>query len=211
MQDLGSKLYIVFLLISLCVLGACSKETDIPEPEEVVTEHRFSVQEIQYFMEEGDGIESSRVEKQAEAVQNYGPSLLEVDHPVEWDDLTKASQFMIDAETLPQSLDVSQVEVWVPNTYMEEGNFTYSSETFPLSTSLIEKPINDASNTVLHLKVPVGSRLIIRNSVEKQVVRCSFKLKLKNEDTGEITELTGKWEGTLGYGNYSTYLDEEKI
>lgn len=212
MPYLSRRIYLWFIGISVLGLSACSKAEYIPEPEPEVVPDTYEVLDMTYFLTENDGIDTTTVSKDPEYIQNSTDFLMKLDHKVSWDNLTKQSSFRINQEHVPEGLDLAEVEVQVPGEYYAEGGFNYYSEKFPLSETDIERPdIASEANNVMHLKIPPHSLFIINNSVEQYKMTCSFKLKIKNERTGAISEISGKWMGTLRYFAYATSIDQEEI
>lgn len=215
-QFTGHKFAIYGLFIALFSLSACSKDYLAPESEEDGEELApdYRLLNIEYFLGEGDGIDTATIENDPEIVTNHTDDLIQYEYIESWDHLTKTSRFKWDQSgtDLPKDLDLSSLQVSVPSDYFSNGDFGYYPGKFPLSLELQEEA-DAASNTktTLDLKVPAQSQITILSSIEQYNMVCSFKATIRNHSSGITYTVTGKWEGNLRYNESKISLEEDPL
>lgn len=200
--------------ISFLFLG-CSKESLDPEvdEDETILPHEYEIESLTYLVADDDKIDTVKVKGGTEEFINPENALKEIQHVETFDDLVKTSffEFNLEADELPSDLNITEFKVSVPEVYYEDGTFSYYPEPFAISDSEQREPYKRNSTFTLGLKVPPQSKLILKNSIDRHDMVCSFTLIIRNKTTGEKYNVEGKWHGILRYFNESFWVDQEAL
>lgn len=193
-------------LIVFLFLFSCSKPTKV-EPEEV-TPAQYQLKDIRYFLSSGDRLDTTSVKLDSLEVRNLGSLLSQQKVEERFDQLMKKSLFEFDQNTVPQGVELEQIDVQVPENWFSNGSYGYFSEKFTLSTGQQQKPYGAYRTKELSVKVPPTSKIVINRAIDAYYLTCSFEATLENQTTGERHALKGKWKGVVRYNNYSIALKE---
>ena len=205
----GYWLVLTSLLIS-SILTACSTSAQEPKPLA-----HYEVTDIRYLMTAQDRIDTVTVPLKGASVPNAATTLITQQVDLKTDELSKASQFVIDADVmLPTGVDLSKLAVNVPDGPWHgtsQTHISYFAEPFPLSSERQEKPYGEYAKQIVTVSVPPKSRININRQIDAYRINCTFRATLTNVTTGERYALTGKWMGTLGYNNINATLTESAL
>lgn len=199
----------VLNLLVLVTLSACSK-SPIVEPDQTRAA-QYEIKTIRYFLSAGDGVDTAVVSLKTVSVQN--PSNNVLNQQIEGNyDLPKTSQFILNsASNSLNKVDLSQLEVSVPQHGYRDGSFDYSADKFVLSSTQQTKPYTGYKQQPLTVKIPAQSRIDINRQIDVYHLKCSFEGVLENKTTGQRYALSGKWQGILQYDNLTTNLTQYSL
>lgn len=210
---LSYRQLLFIVAIAFLFLGSCTKESLHPEADgdETILPHEYEIESLNYFFAEDDKIDTVKIKRGTEEFTNPGNTPMEVQHVETFDDLVKTSYFKVNREDaeLPLDLNITDFKVNVPDIYSEDGMFSYYPEPFPVSDNEQREPYKRNSTFTLDLKVPAQSKLILKKSIDRHDIVCSFKLIIHNKTTGQKYNVDGKWHGVLRYFNESFSVDQE--
>ncbi|SJN49854.1 hypothetical protein [Sphingobacterium sp. JB170] len=206
------KTLLCFVGASFVFFTSCSKGSVVPNVgEDDTLANEYEIESLVYFLSDSDKIDTVKVNFDAEEFNNSSNTLKTVQQVETFNDLVKTSVFQLDktGDELPHDLDIAQFEVNVPGVYYPDGTFSFYSERFSLSDTLVKEPYNYNNSFTLDLKVPANSKLIVKKSIDQHNMVCSFELVFRNKTTGEIITLNGKWRGVLRYFNEHFRVEEK--
>lgn len=194
--------FIMALIFTACENG---DDSNIAQPKAT-----YSIAKIVYTLEDGDG--SSFVTHNLDPIVFYNPSNSLINKSYEdirYTDFSTTSRFAL-AESLPGGIDVSQLTVSTPSTVV--GNKVYAANNGWLFTSKEQsRPYGSESAVTQTVKVSPMSKATISRSYKEEILQTSFVATIKNDLTGELTSVKGKWKGTVARNNFNTVLQEEKM
>lgn len=202
-----------FLPVSLAftaLLSACSKEETVaPTP---VESNQYVLTDVRYSFAAGDHVDTTVVHLKELRVQNPSNTLSTQLVEAGFDELVKTSQFELEQNTsLPKEVDLSQFDLRVPQHWYSKASFDYSVATFPLSTTLHQRPYGFAAAQPMTVQIPAQSALMISRQIEAYHLACSFQAVLENTTTGQRYPLRGKWQGLLQYAHPAITLKQSPL
>lgn len=187
-------------LVTALLLGACST----PETVDTgfITAARYTLNDIRYFIAQGDRVDTTTRQLQGSSVQN--PSTILATQQVEegFGGLVKTSRFSLDPTSqVPAEVDLRKFEVSVPTHWYGNDLFERSVDTYLLSPMDQQKPYGFDPNRMVTIQIPASSKLDISRQITAYQLTCSFEGILANTTTGQRYRLSGKWTGLLQYAN----------
>lgn len=208
------RLLLYYVAVVFLFLSGCSKDTVKPETDNKNTDiHKYEIQKLTYFFSENDKIDTVKVGFAAEEFSNPSAVLINVQHKEVFEDLVKTSVFQFDknGKELPKDFDKAYFEVSVPEIYYGDGKFSYYTDRFSLTDSLLTKPYNHQMSFSMGLNIPAKSKLILEKTIDRYNITCSFELIVRNKKSGELFTLNGKWKGVLRYTNESFKVSQKDL
>lgn len=198
---------LVAFALSIYFFSACSKEAT-SVPEELANE--YIIEKIEYFMQEGDAIDTTRIKLSEMFFENKSNALLEKEYNETFDELVKTSTFLVDSSnvTLPTELNLEQFDVLVPQEYFGENQFNYFKIRFPLSATIQKKPFENWQTTVQKVRIPAQSQIAITREMNRYDATLSFKATILDKKSRISYTVTGKWKGVLQYKGYRVTFNE---
>lgn len=200
------------LIVVLCL--SCKKSNSIPIEEVPVTTGpaSFSLVKVDYSLREGDGIDSSLHQLKSYKLQNVSNSLVEQTYFEDFQGLNKESLFTWKTlpSDLPKDLKLSILDIPTP-TQISGGYIDAVNSGWKMTDTLQQKPYNYLKPVDQVVKIPAKSAIQIDRSIKEYQGTVSFVATLKNEQTGALHQLNGKWKGTLYFSNYSIVLSEKSL
>ncbi|REA58080.1 hypothetical protein DSL64_22100 [Dyadobacter luteus] len=195
-----------------CMVGlaSCSKPSRT-EPE-ITPEADYQLKDIQYFMSDGDRIDTLMVGLGDTTIYNYSNAKLARKFTEDYSKLAKTSYFQVsEPNLLPADLYLEKFEVHVPSQLIADGSFSYFATKLPVSRDSVQVPYGKFWSDTVSINVPAKSKIVIDRSVQAHVINCSFKASIVNKTTGQNHEVRGSWKGLLRYDNLNTRLTEHPV
>lgn len=199
-------------LLFLVLFSSCSKSVKV-EPQEVPAAE-YVIQDIRYFMNTDDKIDTAKVMLKDTTFYNFGNVLNVLKFTGNLNDLIKTSRFeLTNLDALPKDVKLDDLSVSVPQNRNSDSYFDLFPEKFPLNQQANRKPYNLASRSTesITVNVPPRSKIVVNYSIEAFYITCSFSAVLQNKTTGQRYPLTGSWKGLLRYDNSLTKLTEQPL
>ncbi|MEH6304186.1 hypothetical protein RYH73_00965 [Olivibacter sp. CPCC 100613] len=190
-------------------LVACNKDKIAFQDEEleVITPH-YELLSFHYFLEGDDGVDTTTIKLPGAELTNPGSSLSQQDVKVNYDELVKKSNFLLDSITpLPAGLMLDTFRVKVPSIWYADNRYSFYANSFRLTADQ-EEPYKQSIEDVLHLRIPPRSRLVVSAEIDAYNLTCSFRAVFRDRNSGIQDTVNGKWKGTLRYDNSSIKLKE---
>lgn len=200
------------LIVALCL--SCKKNNSVPieEVPVAVAPASFSLAKVDYTLREGDGIDSSLHQLKSYKLQNASNSMVEQTYFEDFQGLNKESLFTWKSlpSDLPKNMKLSTLDIPTPTQI--SGNYIDAvSSGWKMTDTLQQKPYNYLKPVDQVVKIPAKSAIQIDRSIKEYLGTVSFVATLKNEQTGELHQVNGKWKGTLYFSNYSIVLSEKSL
>ena len=208
-----NRILIIGLLVPV-LFSSCSKsKSGMVEPEEV-SSAEYVVQDVRYFMNTNDKIDTAKVVLRDTTFYNSGTVVNVQKFAGDLNKLNKTSRFQLtNLDVLPQDVKLDDLSVHVPQNWNSDNYFDLFPEKFPLNQQVNQKPYNLASRSTenIMVNVPPRSRIVVNYSIQAYYMTCSFSGVLQNKTTGQRYPLTGSWKGLLRYDNSQTKLTEQRL
>ena len=199
------------LLVSI-LFSSCSKSVKV-EPEEVLPAE-YVIQDVRYFMNTSDKIDTSKVVVKDTTFYNPGTVLNVQKFTGDLNKLNKTSLFQLtNLGALPKDVKLDDLSVSVPQNWNSDSYFDLFPEKLPLNQQANQKPYNLASRITenIMVNVPPRSKIVVSYSIQAFYMTCSFSAVLQNKTTGQRYPITGSWNGLLRYDNSKTKLTEHGL
>lgn len=206
------RISVWFLLCTLFAIS-CTKESEelIPEEEEV-PDPVYKLIQSWYTMEPGDAIDTLLVNFRTQTVANISPRPIEHTFTNSSRDLLKRSSFLIDSVSVPPGLLLDSFLVRVPSNRLGENEFTLYPDMFPISRRETSQPLsNPVIEEEFRTTVQSYKELTFSGTVQERAMQSSFFAIFEDSLTGVRDTVTGKWKGTLNFGNTSMRVDERSL
>ncbi|MBE9463712.1 hypothetical protein ACFP1I_32350 [Dyadobacter subterraneus] len=194
------------------LFSSCFKSVKV-EPEEMPPAE-YVIQDISYFMDKNDKIDTAKVVLKDTTFYNPGSVLNVQKFTGDLNDLNKTSRFQLtNPDALPKDVKLDDLSVSVPQNWDSGSYFDLFPEKFPLNQQVNQKPYNLVSSSTenMAVNVPPRSRIVVNYSIQAFYMTCSFSAVLQNKTTGQRYPLTGSWKGLLRYDNAQTKLTEQPL
>ncbi len=206
-----ARILIMGLLVSM-LFSSCSKSVKV-EPQEV-SSVEYVIQDVRYFMNTNDKIDTAKVVLKDTTFYNSGTVLNVQKFTGNLNKLIKTSRFQLtNLDALPKDVKLDDLSVSVPQNWNSDSYFDLFPEKFPLNQLANQKPYNLASRSTenITVNVPARSRIVVSYSIQAFYMTCSFSAVLQNKTTGQRYPITGSWKGLLRYDNSQTKLTEQPL
>ncbi|HEV7381956.1 MAG TPA: hypothetical protein VGN64_19300 [Dyadobacter sp.] len=199
------------LLVSM-LFSSCSKSVKV-EPEEVPLAE-YVIQDVRYFMNTNDKIDTAKIVLKDTTFYNPGNVLNVQKFTGDLNKLNKTSRFQLtNLDALPKDVKLDDLSVSIPQNWDLGSYFDLFPEKFPLNQQANQKPYHLASRSTesITVNVPPRSKIVVNYSIQAYYMSCSFSAVLQNKTTGQRYPLTGSWKGLLRYDNSQTKLTEQPL
>jgi len=206
-----NRLLIKGLFFSM-LCSSCSKSVKV-EPEEV-SSAEYVIQDVRYFMNTDDKIETANVVLKDTTFYNSASVINVQKFTGDLNQLNKTSRFQLtNLDALPKDVKLDDLSVSVPQNWNSGSYFDMFPEKFPLNQQANQKPYHLASRSTeaITVNVPPRSRIVVNYSIQAYYMTCSFSAILQNKITGQRYPITGSWKGLLRYDNSLTKLTEQPL
>jgi hypothetical protein len=194
------------------LFSSCSKSVKV-EPEEV-SSAEYVIQDVRYFMNTNDKIDTAKVVLKDTTFYNSGNVLNVEKFTGNLNKLIKTSRFQLtNLDALPKDVKLDDLSVNVPQNWNSDSYFDLFPEKFPLNQQDNQKPYHLASRSTeaITVNVPPRSKIVVNYNIHAFYMICSFSAVLQNKTTGQRYPLTGSWRGLLRYDNSQTKLTEQPL
>lgn len=175
-------------LFGLILLYSCEKEI-----EPVLVEDVYEFQNVKYFLTEGDKIEIDTIPVDSREFLNNSTATasLIIDVP----DQTETSQF-ISNEDLPFKLQVNEaIKISVP-THIDEGEIYTSAPVWNYAEVIKETLPSSVSGYYNNFTITPYTKLTVKVNAIWQKISTSYIATYKEQTTGKLLEIEGKWKGS---------------
>ena len=206
-----NRILIIGLLVSM-LFSSCSKSVKV-EPEEV-SSAEYVIQDVRYFMDTNDKIDTANVLLKDTTFYNPGNVINVQNFTGDLNKLNKTSRFQLtNLDALPKGVKLDDLSVSVPQNWNADAYFDLFPEKFPLNQQANQKPYYLASRSTesITVNVPPQSKIVVNYIIQAYYMSCSFSAVLQNKTTGQRYPLTGSWKGLLRYDNSQTKLTEQPL
>ncbi|ETZ23878.1 hypothetical protein [Pedobacter sp. V48] len=210
------KKRISFLLVLslLFFVLSCKKNTSIPKegvPAVSVTK-AFSLLKVDYLLEKTDGEDSTIHQLKSYKLSNSSNDQIQQTYIEDFQYLNKKSFFTFDSlpVDLAKYIDLSTVYIQTPAEIDAQRIYAFDLG-WQLSATLQQRPVNEIKPSSQAIKIPARSLIQIDRSITEYWAKVSFSAVFKNESTGQLCTVRGKWRGTLYFSNYSVVLSEQTL
>ncbi|GAB3253221.1 hypothetical protein GCM10027347_12890 [Larkinella harenae] len=198
--------FVVLGLTASILFFSCSKPSKV-EPE-VVVPAEYELKDVRYFMDAGDHLDTVTVKLKGVTLRNSASVVAVQQVEDDFAELVKTSQFEVNKSTLPEDVQLAQLEVKVPERWYGKDSHSYFPETFTLSPEEQQKPYGAYQKDVMKINIPPKSTIVVDRQINAYHLACSFDGILVNKSTGQRYSMKGKWKGVLFYNNASVNLQQ---
>jgi len=211
---LNTSARILFILSLVFLALSCKKNTsEHPEPDpEVSKPITFELSKVDYFLNEGDGLDSTVYPMKSYELQNASNVQAQKVYFEDFDGLNEKSLFTFASlpDDLTKSLNSTPVEIQTPNQIDAHGIYAVNLGR-KLTDTLQQRPYENLKPGNQVVKISPNSLVKIDRSITEYWAKVSFSAIIKNRNTGELRTVTGKWKGTLYFSSYSVVLTEKSL
>jgi len=197
----------LFCLIVIILLNACSS-SEWEDDQEPRRQDEYSLKKIEYTLEDDNDITLTPHKIDAFEFSNYSSAAYTHEFAVDFHNNMEESCRFIFAEELPEEIADKEFFVQTPQNIDKNNkgsifNIKRWSFSEQKQTRMKEEDITEQE-----LKCGPHAKTTFSISCKKESAILSFVASFINMRTGEIIEVKGEWQGTLGFGDYYIEINE---
>lgn len=204
---------IIFVFLASLIFLSCRKETVDPVEEISPTpsETSFSLIGIRYSLAEGDGVDSTIHHLNRYKFNNLTASSVEQSYLEKLEGLSKTSLFIVSdkEQSLPKEFKLDSLEVPTPFEINTDNIKTAKLGWHMVDT--VETQPYEEKPTEQVVTIPAYAAIMIDRTIKEYKAITSFTAQFKNDRTGQIQIVVGKWKGTLRFNNYTIKLSQKSL
>lgn len=204
----------LFILSISFLFLSCKKNTPAPAEEQPTVPQKttFSLVKVDYFLDNGDKVDSTTYQLKSYELQNSSELQVQQTYFEDFQGLNKKSLFTLGnlPADLPKDLNLSSVHIPTPVEINADDVYAVDLG-WKMTDTLQQKPFDYLKPGNQVVKIPAKSLIQIDRSIKEYWANVSFSARIKNENTGELHTVTGKWKGTLNFSDYSVYLSQKAL